>query len=312
MGRRILRYSLIGLVLLLLRGLWAFSFFFFNPFEGAYEFKIASLIPREVDFYAAKKELRRDFDPFPRPAFLDAFEASPSGKAILDLGARDRFAAWKVDESLAELEHVLEQLPVHLDPLSVFGGTELAMAGHFAGPLLADAKWAVYGRASWIGKLAVELVSGGWIDLAPQGLALQPFEQAGKRLGIQLSGGRLPKPLFIGRIQDVVILANDGEFLSAAAAFETKRGQDSFGLSAKYAENIARAASSGDELELYFDEHALSENLKLAGTWPDPNAGEVGPALAAKLFQLGTVRELIGTADFARAVGLDVVAELSS
>ena len=65
MGRRLLRYFLIGLVLALLGGLWAFSFFFFNPFEGDYEYPIASLIPREIDFYAGKNGLRRDFDPFP-------------------------------------------------------------------------------------------------------------------------------------------------------------------------------------------------------------------------------------------------------
>src|SRR5262245_49534503 len=133
MGRRILRYALIGLVLLLLAGLWAFSFFFFNPFEGTYDASVASLIPREVDFYAAKPELGRDFDPFPRPVCADAFVASPAGKAILDLGLRDQLAAWKIEESVGELERALDRLPLHVDPLSVFGGSELAMAGTFNG-----------------------------------------------------------------------------------------------------------------------------------------------------------------------------------
>ena len=312
MGRRILRYALIGLVLLLLGGLWAFSFFFFNPFEGRYDFPISSLIPREVDFYAAKRELRADFDPFPRLAFLDAFEASPSAKAILDLGLREKLAAWKVQESLDELERVLAGLPVRVDPLAVFGGEELAAAGHFAGANLADAKWAVYGRTSWLGKLARELVAGGWIDLGAEGLALQPFEAQGEKLGVQLSGARLPRPLFLARIQDIVIVANDGAFLSEADEFEKKAGQDSFGQSAKYGDNVDRETLSGDELELYLDQRALSENLALAGTWPDPRSNELGTVLASKLFQLGTVRELIGTADFARTVSLDLTGELSS
>src|SRR5262245_9674906 len=96
MARRLLRYFLIGLVLLLLGGLWAFSFFFFKPFEGDYEYPLASLIPRDIDFYAAKNRLERDFDPFPRLKFLDAFEASAAGKAILDLGLRERIASWGI------------------------------------------------------------------------------------------------------------------------------------------------------------------------------------------------------------------------
>ena len=46
MKRRILKYVLIGLTLLVLGGLWAFSTFFFNPFEGKYAYDLASLIPR--------------------------------------------------------------------------------------------------------------------------------------------------------------------------------------------------------------------------------------------------------------------------
>src|SRR5688572_4906713 len=145
MGRRILRYLLIGLVLLVLGGLWAFSFFFFNPFEGSYEHSIASLIPREVDFYAAKGELRRDFDPFPKLAFQERFEASPAGKAILDLGLREKLAALEIEKSLAELEAALAEAPVALDPLSLFGGKALAVAGRFQGPDLAQAQWVAYG-----------------------------------------------------------------------------------------------------------------------------------------------------------------------
>lgn len=312
MGRRILRYLLVGLVLLLLGGLWAFSFFFFNPFEGGYDYPISSLIPREVDFYASKNELRRDFDPFPRLAFQSAFEASPAGKALLDLGLREQVASWNVEPALAELERVLAQLPVHVDPLSVFGGEGLAVAGHFAGTSLADAKWALYGRTSWLGKLAVELLAGGWLDLAGQGLTLQPVEHEGQALGVQLSGGQLARPLFLGRLQDVVIVASDAEFLVAAEQFEKTRGQDSLGQSAKYDDHIKVAALSGDELELFLDQRALAENLKLAGTWPDPRSNELSTALSARLFQLGTLRELIGTVDFARAVTLDFGGELSS
>ena len=60
MKRRILKYLLISLSLLILAGLWAFSTFFFNPFEDKYAYDLASLIPREVDFYVSKARLRRE------------------------------------------------------------------------------------------------------------------------------------------------------------------------------------------------------------------------------------------------------------
>lgn len=312
MSRRFLRYVLIGFGLLLLGGLWAFSFFFFNPFEGGYEGSIAGLIPREIDFYASKNRLARDFAPFPRLAFLDAFEASPSGKALLDLGLREQVAGLHVESALAELEKTLAQLPVRIDPLSFFGGEGLAVAGHFGGTQLADSKWALYGRTSWLGKLAVELVSGGFVDLSAQGLAMKPVEVEGVRVGIELSGGQLAQPLYLGRLQDVVLIANDVALLGAARALEKTRGQDSFLQSAKYSDNISHAQVDGDELELYFDQRSLAEKLKLAGTWPDPSAQDVGTALAAKFFQLGALREWIGTLDFARVLSLDCTGELAS
>ena len=72
-----------------------------------------------------------------------------------------------------------------------------------------------------------------------------------------------------------------------------------------------RTARPNDELELYVDQRALGENLKLAGTWPDPNSPDVATALCAKLFQLGALREWISTLDFAQTVSLDGVGELS-
>jgi len=219
MGRRILRYLVVGLVLLLLGGLWAFSFFLFNPFEGRYEYSIATLIPRDVDFYASKSQLGRDFDPFPRLAFLDEFEGSPGGQAVMDLGLRETVASWNVEQSLAELERVLEELPIRIDPLALFGGRGLALAGFFGGPSLAGARWAVYGRTSWLGKLAVELVDGGWA-LSGQGIEVERVDAEDEGKGVRLSGGQLQQPIFLARIRDIVIVSNTADMLGAADEFE--------------------------------------------------------------------------------------------
>lgn len=309
MGRRLLRYFLIGLSLLFLAGLWAFSFFLFNPFEGGYDYPIASLIPRDVDFYAGKTGLARDFEPFPRPVFLDELEQSPEGQALLELGLREQVAAWKLDVVVAELDRVLAQMPVELDPLGFFGGEGLAVAGRFTGTDLAASQWAVYGRTSWLGKLAFELVAGGRVDLSAQGLVVEPFELGGERVGTRLSGGNLAVPLYLTRVLDVVVIANDGALLGAARDFENARGQDSLLQSAKYADHIARTAEK-DALELYFDERALAEKLKLGGSWPDARSTDPATALAGRLFQLGALRELIGTVSFDRTTTVELTGEL--
>jgi hypothetical protein len=309
MGRRLLRYFLLGLFLLFLAGLWAFSFFLFNPFEGGYDYPIASLVPRDVDFYAGKTGLARDFDPFPRPVFLDELEASPEGQALLALGLRETVADWKLDVVVSELDKVLAQLPVELDPLGFFGGKGLAVAGRFTSADLSASQWAVYGRTGWLGKLAFELVAGGRIDLAAQGLAVEPFEFEGERIGARLAGGNLAVPLYLARVLDVVVVSNDGALLGAARAFEDARGQDSLLQAAKYTDHIARA-SEKDALEVYFDERAMAEKLKLGGSWPDARSNDPATALSGRLFQLTALRELIGTLSFDRTTTVDLTGEL--
>ncbi|MEE2610410.1 MAG: hypothetical protein VX992_07010, partial [Acidobacteriota bacterium] len=52
---------------------FAFSTYFFSPFEGGLDADVAGLVPRRVQFFAAKAHLDRDFDPFPRLASAAPF-----------------------------------------------------------------------------------------------------------------------------------------------------------------------------------------------------------------------------------------------
>jgi len=144
-------------------------------------------------------------------------------------------ASLKIDDALRQLQDVLAQLPVKVDPLSFFGGGGSGRGGHFSDKRLEDSKWALYGRTSWLGKLGIELVAGRFVDLAQQGLSVKPIEVEGERRGVELSGGQLTQTLYLGRIQDVVLIANDVTLLNAAHALRKTRGQDSFLQSAKYA-----------------------------------------------------------------------------
>jgi len=308
MKRRLLKYVVVGFTAVVLAGLWAFSTFLFNPFEGAYEYDLSTLIPREVDFYASKAGLRRDFDPLPWPAFADDFAASEGGQALLETKlARELTGKYDVEGAVVQIEAELAKLPLHVDPLEVFGGEDVALAGFFQGRAAKDANWAVYGRANWLGKLALEIVRSGAIDLSAQGITKADVDH-----GFSLTGGPLPRTLYFTRLRDVIVVATTAELVEKAHELDAGRGENSFGLSAKYADSIANLEQEGDELEAFVDYRAMSENLRLPGTWPDPRDANVGKALAGRLFQVGSVRELMATVEFENGLTFHVNGQLSS
>ncbi len=308
MKRRLIRYLVIGFMCLVLAGLWAFSYLFFNPFEGNYEYDLSSLIPREVDFYVSKADLAGDFDPLPRPAFAEDLEANAHGQALLELDfVKDLLDEIDVQEAMAELGAGLAELPIRQDPLEIFGGNDLALAGNLAGEDLSTADWALYGRVNWIGKLGLELLNSGLVSLDAQGLSRTKLAR-----GVSISGARLVRPLYLTRIRDVVVVATREEFIDQAHEFDERRGENSFGLSAKYADHIAQLAEGEDDLEAYVDWRSLSEKLRLPGTWPDPRAQDFAVRLAARLFQVGALREAFGRMSFGNGLTFDLSGELSS
>ncbi len=309
MKRRWLRILLIVLALVSVAGFGAFSTFLFNPFEGRYEYELPSLIPREVDFFLGKQDLRADFDPFPVPAFLDELRADPSGQALLELpGVQELAAELDVGARVAELQRALDGLPVKLDVLEVFGGERLAVAGTFRGADLAASDWAVYGRANWLGKLLVELLRyPDLIGASERGLVVDEQEEH-----LELSGAGLARPLYVTRLQDVVVLASAADLVRRAHELEASRGENSFYQSAKYADHIGLLQHEGHEVEVYLDYHRLAE----AQGWPDgvpsPSAEDLAVALCGRVFQVGLLRELIGLVGFDGGLSVRLTAPVSS
>jgi hypothetical protein len=289
---------------------FAFSTFLFSPTESDFPADVSTLVPRQVDFFLAKANLRGDVEPFPR---LAAFKRISATKAW---GQFERSAEFKsldqrygLSERYAELEALPSQLR-GIDPLDLFGGRDVAIAGFFRGGDLAKADWAVYGRVGWTGKLGVSLLQYPRLfDLQAQGLDVKVESDH-----IALSGSRLPRPLFVHRIRDVVICSTSLELVQRAADLDARGGQDSFGQSAIYFDNIQHAPrnESEDELEFYVDWRALSEDLKLSGRWPDAQSPDVVPAFLGRMFQLGSLKSLAGVAGFKGGLQLDVRGDLSS
>ncbi len=309
MKRRLLKILLVTCAVVAFTGYFAFSTFFFSPLEKDYGADVATLIPRNVDFYVAKANLAADFAPFPVPAFADELATTTGGRTFF---VSPEWQAWRSELGLAqvsaEIERAKASLPLAIDLLDVLGGREAAVAGYFRGGALDQTDWALYARGNWMAKLALSLLSRpGLFDLASQGVDVVAGDET-----VSLSGASLPRALHVARVRDVFIVTTDPALLKEASELAAVKGADSFGGSARYFDHIQQRAKGGNEAELFLDYRSLSEALKFTGRWPDQASQDFLPAFAGRLFQSGALKELAGVARFETGATFELHGELSS
>jgi hypothetical protein len=307
--RRWFRILVVVLALVLFIGYFAFSTFLFSPHEDDFEHDVAALIPRDVDFFVAKADLRGDFDKFPHLAVLDELEDNPAFQQFIHSPEwNDYEREQDLDRTLTDLKSQL-QLPLGLDLLDVFGGRDLAVAGRFKGAAFADADWMAYGRVSWAGKLGFALMKRGWLGLDAQGMAVESEKGL-----LRLSGGQLVRALYLARIQDVVVVGTSHELAQAALDLAARRGEGSLLASADYNDNIATVPrhEDRDELEVIVDMRDLLRNLGHQGPWPDTNAEAFLPSFLGRLFQAPSCKKMMGVIGMHDGLQLDLYGGFSS
>lgn len=302
--RRLLKYALILIGVFLFTGYFAFSTFLFSPLESRYGADLSTLVPRDVNFFFSKAQLQRDFDGFPKLAIADAFAATEGGEILLE---SEEFLRWKVEsgveQALRDFESAMAEAPVAIDPLSVIGGEDLALAGYFTGDDIGAADWALYARGNWIAKLGIALLDYPGL-LGLEGAELSAVSNEGV---ISLSGTNLERPLHVSRVLDVIVVSTVPSLVQAAQSLDAVKGQDSYGNSARYFDHIQNKLSGEQrELEVFVDLRALSENKNVTGRFPDVNSDEFGEAFLGRLFQTGILREVSGVVDFPAGIALDL------
>jgi hypothetical protein len=290
--KRALRIALIVLGVLGFTAYFSFATFLFNPLEGGYEPGVATLVPRDVDVFVARADLIDDFDDELVLRRADELAAGPWG----NFANEPAFAELRTqyDSVREQVKEQLAQLPLSAHPLSIFGGAEFALAAWFDKPAPGGVEWAVYGRGNWMAKLAfAALEHPSWFGLEAQGFTASSDGEV-----IALEGGTLEFPLYFSRVRDVLVVSNGRALPSGAREFERNRAENSFGMSARYNDEVRGSGRDGDA-EVFVRSDRLPKLLGIDGPLPDPASPEFVEALLGRVVQLASVAELAG------AVGLE-------
>ena len=307
-SKRLLKITGIVLGLILVFGYLAFSTLLFSPTEGSWKYRISALVPRTVDVYVAKAKLEDWFAPFPQPQVLTTVADTAAWRAFDGSSEQERLLREAgIPEALAQLEEALAQAPVDVDPLSLFGGREVAIAGDLEGKRASSADWAVYGRVDFLGKLAVSLLPR--LDLAAQGVEVETLESG----GLRLSGRALARELFLGRVQDVVVVGTAAAFVDEALSLSQTSGENSLRLATTYEGPVVAAMGPDqDEIELFANLRTTFESLELPDPWPDPKSTSFAQAFLARLIQAPACKNAAGIVGFDGGLSVDLSGTFSS
>lgn len=308
---RFLRITLIVLGVLAFAGYFAFATFLYDPLEGDLDYDVAALAPRDVDFYASKADLRALLQPFPDLAAKKQLEENAAWNAWTSSPEyQDLARSTRLEETLAQMKKDLGALPFGMDLLDVFGGEDLAVAGYLKGADFAQADWALYGRANWAGKLAASaLRHPGLLGLEKRGLAAVEGDEC-----VELSGGQLPRTLYVTRLRDVVIVATKPEFAKKAHDLERKQYADSLYQSAMYHDFIEQKERNKrrDEVEVFVNTMKLMDAIGFKGEYPDTKSQDFTPAFLGRWFQARSAKNVTGIVGLDGGLQLDLHGEFSS
>lgn len=309
MKRRLLKITGIVFAVLLFTGYFTFSTFLFSPLEGDYEYELATLVPRDVDFFVSKEDLAGEFAGFPRLDYMRRLGETERGQRLMNSPEwKEQEAALGIDTWTADLQAQLDALPIPIDPLAIAGGREVALAGYATGRDFQSSEWAVYLRTNWAGKLGLSLLDyPAALGLGGQGIAVE----SGDGFSI-LSGGEIPGQLFVTRLRDVLIASNVERLVTGAFDLDLRAGEDSMGQSASYHDNVKSNVRDNDEVKLSLDyaDAAVLFGLPLEG--PNATSPEAGEAFLGRLFQYKLIREFTGLLGFRRGLSVELVGELDS
>lgn len=273
---KILGVSLVVLTTLLLLFVVAFVF---NPFEGALP-DMRELVPRNIDYFLRKVDLREDFSEFPKPNFWNDLKAS-SGYRVWEDGETYRELALDqgLDQALSQLADASAQVAETgvIDLLDDFLGEEVIICGRLVPSGFADSEFCLYTRVSLTARFAWGLAQ--WpsvqVQMAREGLNLAAAGEG--RMQLTLPGQ--PK-LYLARYLDCLMISNSSLLLdeSLELAESISGASDSFGGSADYRDGVegrirdwerTTGVERANAIEFYLRPDRVLPMIPGLDNWPD-------------------------------------------
>ncbi len=183
----------------------------------------------------------------------------------------------------------------------------MAVGGYVSEGGGAKPQWILVGRANWMGKMGLEALRAGLVNAADMGMVMTELET-----GFSLAGGQLEQPLYFSRHLDVIGIATNEELIQKMTVFISQRGQDSFGLSAKYQDHRSTVDTDDDDLDFFVDSAALHRAQDLSGAWPGGPDASFSASVLGKLISTGLVRDLMGSVIFGKGLTAHLTGTLTS
>ena len=310
--KRFLKIAGISLVAIIFLGYFAFSTFLFKPFESAWPHSLAGLIPRQVDFFLSKENLADDFGKFPRLAAMDSIENLDAWDSWLNSPEHEQLSKeYDFDGLMANIDLQMEQMPLGLQPLDIFGGKEVAIAGYFSDGGMAQSKWVLSGRVDWAGKMGVAALRYPSLLKKVSGMPLTVQSDDGV---FSVTGGNLKSPIYVARVQDVVIIGNDRALVAKAPYLQEVGGTNSLAISAPYNDQIkkveARTDSKGIQVKLDVGKAFAAFGVK--GPWPNTSSPIFGQAFMGRLIQAPSCQDVLGLIRTQQGLQIDLSGAFSS
>lgn len=241
-----------------------FRVLFFDPFGSARP-ELDSMIPADADVMLRRRELDKDFDPFPMPRFWKALRIKEDWEAL----ARTRL--WKDAEPKFGIEAAFkeaEKIPEQLKPLELMAdlaGREAMVVGRWrANGTLA---FAAFLRGSFRAKFAVEAVKFA-VGRKLAGDAIQSYEEKDGVRSLKVNGASW----HLFRADDVLVAGNDFDLVKQIHGLSQGGGARSMFDSPIYRSAVLAPQDIGRPLDFVLD---VADAAKCLGwRWPAPPPAE--------------------------------------
>lgn len=260
----------------------------FDPFEEDLG-DTAAIVPREVEYFVRWQGAGSNFSSFPEPTFWSDVEKSAVYRELDSSGGLAELdEATGIGSTVANLRAQVENVPATLSltddllrEFAIAGKGELGLGRNFDGILMLRVSFKVKAGLAFLG-----------FDFVREKLPAD--------LGIVKEGDfyRLPgffdgKDAYLGRLNDVMLLASSMEWLNKASDLKVRGGEDSLALASVFHDKVTAYLSENDEpVEVFLRWERLRSHLP---HWP-PTSGDESflTRAAGKFFDTDMMRFAAG------------------